>query len=88
MRILPLILLGVTVASLASCQTMTPEERRAANERTCASYGFRPRTEGMARCLLDLDLDRRAELRAFRARQDPFLWSPYMYGRPVIIHRH
>lgn len=87
MRVHPLILVTVAAASLASCQTMTPEERRAANERICASYGFRPRTEGMARCLLDLDLDRRAELRSLRVQQDPFLWSP-LYGSPVVIHRH
>lgn len=87
MRSARLILLAIAASSLASCQSLTPEERRAANERTCASYGFRPGSEGMARCLLDLDLDRRAELRALQTRTDPFLWSPVIVERRVVVHR-
>ncbi len=73
---------------LAGCQTMTPEERRAADERTCAGYGFRAKTDGMARCLLDLDLDRRAQARSLRDSSDPFYWrSPVFIERRVIVHR-
>ncbi|WJH39235.1 hypothetical protein N7E02_20525 [Aliirhizobium terrae] len=68
---------------LASCQTMTPEERRAADQQTCASYGFKARTDGMARCLLDLELDRRARLRSLSAYDDPFYWNG-----PVFVGRH
>lgn len=76
------------LALLAGCQTITPQERRAADERTCASYGFRPQTDAMARCLLDLDLDRRAQARANFARQDGMMmgmWSPVIVERPVIV---
>jgi hypothetical protein len=76
--LLPLIL--VAAAALSGCQTMTPEERRAVDERTCAGYGFRPGTDAMARCLLDIDLDRRADMRAFQARS-------MMFDRPVILER-
>jgi hypothetical protein len=43
---------------------MTPEERRAIDNQTCSSYGFRRGTDAFANCLLDLDLDRRAASRA------------------------
>ncbi|MBP2547690.1 hypothetical protein J2858_000583 [Neorhizobium galegae] len=77
----PLLPLLICVAAgLAGCQTMTPEERRAADERTCAGYGFRPATDAMARCLLDLDLDRRADMRAFQTRS-------MMFDQPVILER-
>jgi hypothetical protein len=49
---------------IAGCQTITPEERRAIDSRTCSSYGFKRGTEAFARCLLDLELDRRATSRA------------------------
>jgi hypothetical protein len=87
MRLSRIIPLALAAASLASCQTMTPEERRAAHERTCASYGFRAGSEGMARCLLDLDLERRAELRSLQAQTDPFFWSPVVVERRVVVHR-
>lgn len=76
-------LLGLMLgfAMLVGCQTMTPEERRAADMRTCAGYGFKPNTDGMAQCLLQLDLDRRADMRAFEAR------STAMWNQPVILER-
>ena len=70
---------------LTACQTMTPEERRAADERTCAGYGFRPGTDAMARCLLDLDLDRRADMRSWRDQQNRTMWGPMYVERRVII---
>lgn len=70
---------------LASCQTMTPEERRAADQRTCASYGFRAGTDAMAGCLLDLDLDRRADMRSWRDQQNRTMWGPMYVERRVII---
>lgn len=72
---------------LASCQTMTPQERRAADESKCATYGFKPRTDAMARCLLDLELDRRAEQREWSARvnRDPFFMHPVVIARPVVV---
>lgn len=88
MRRYALLALSVTaLLPLAACTTITPEERRADDERTCAGYGFKPRTDAMARCLLDLDLDRKADLRAFRVQQD-YRWSPVIVERPVVVRRY
>ncbi len=58
-------ILGVaTVLALAGCQSMTPAERRAADEATCRSYGFSERNDAFAECLQRIDLDRRAQARA------------------------
>jgi hypothetical protein len=77
--------MGIAVlAVIAGCTTMTPEERRAADETTCRSYGFRRGTDAFASCLLQLDLDRRASRRA-ALYSDPF-YDPYFY-RPVIVRR-
>jgi hypothetical protein len=81
-------LAAASLIPLAACTTITPEQRRAADEQTCAGYGFRPKTDGMARCLLDLDLDRKADLRSFRARQDGYGWQPVVVERPVIVRRY
>jgi len=67
---------------LSACQTLTPEERRARDEATCRGYGFRPGTDQMAGCLLDLDLDRRADNRAWQAQV-----NRDMFYRPVVVER-
>jgi hypothetical protein len=83
-----LVLIAALAGPLAACQTITPEERRALDETTCAGYGFRPKTEAMARCLLDLDLNRRADARASLARADRMLWTPPgLVERRVIVRR-
>lgn len=76
---------------LAACRTMTPEERRAADQATCRSYGFKLGTDAFATCMMNQDLDRRADARSFRDSQDDFFWGP----GPVIVtgpgyygHRH
>jgi hypothetical protein len=84
-----IILAGLTATLLlSSCQTMTPEERRAADLSTCRGYGFRPGTDAIARCLLDIDLDRRADNRAWEARvnRDMF-YRPVFVERRVIVDR-
>lgn len=62
---------------LAGCTTMTPEERRAADEEACRDYGFRRGTDAFAECLQRIDLDRRAQRRAsriaFEASQPPIV---------------
>lgn len=68
--------------TLSACQTLSPEERRARDEATCRGYGFRPNTDQMAGCLLDLDLDRRADARAWQAQS-----SRDMFYRPVVVER-
>ncbi len=60
---------------LTACQTMTPEERRIADGNTCASYGFRRGTDAFATCLQRIELDRRAESRAFRYQNDVMMWA-------------
>ncbi|MEI5679887.1 hypothetical protein G6N74_19060 [Mesorhizobium sp. CGMCC 1.15528] len=72
--------LAVTLAALAGgCTTMTPEQRRAADEEKCRSYGFTKRNDAFAECLQRLDLDRRA---ALRQSNDFNVWQP-----PVVIYR-
>lgn len=49
---------------ITGCTTMTPQERRAIDNQTCSSYGFKRGGDGFASCLLNLELDRRAASRA------------------------
>lgn len=76
--------LATIVTGLSACQTMTPEERRAADEQRCLGYGFRRGTDGFAACLQRIDLDRRAESRAQSAElMNDMAWDlngPYVYG--------
>ncbi|MBY5348514.1 hypothetical protein [Rhizobium leguminosarum] len=75
--------LATIVAGLSACQTMTPEERRAADDQRCLGYGFRRGTDGFATCLQRIDLDRRAESRAQSAElMNDMAWDlngPYIY---------
>ncbi|GGF98373.1 hypothetical protein [Rhizobium wenxiniae] len=88
MRLYRILIPSALLLILASCQTMTPEERRAADERACAGYGFRAKTDAMARCLLDIELDRRAQTRSMMERNDQMFWhSPIVVERRVIVHR-
>ncbi|MBM7324947.1 hypothetical protein JS562_17825 [Agrobacterium sp. S2] len=74
------IVFGALAAMLAltACQTLTPEERRARDEATCRGYGFRPGTDPMAGCLLDLEMDNRA----WQAQM-----NRDMFYRPVVVER-
>ncbi|MBB6219958.1 hypothetical protein [Rhizobium leguminosarum] len=91
MRVPILITIAALAAGLSACQTMTPEERRAADERQCQSYGFRRGTDGFATCLQRIDLDRRAESRAQSAEMmQSMAWDlngPYIY-RDRWHHHH
>ncbi|WP_455272391.1 hypothetical protein [Rhizobium herbae] len=78
-KLLSLVALG---AILGGCTTMTLQERRSADEKTCLSYGFRRNTDALATCLQRIDLDRRAESRSLRYDNDPMMWG---WNRPVII---
>ncbi len=91
MRPLALTLAMAAVSiGLSACQTMTPEERRAADDRQCMSYGFKRGTEGFATCLQRIDLSRQAQLRADSdyVMSDlswrvggPYYGGPYYYRR-------
>ncbi|THK36789.1 hypothetical protein EHS39_16860 [Ensifer sp. MPMI2T] len=79
MKPLRLLTLAAAGLILAGCQTMTPQERRARDETTCASYGFRRGTDAFATCLQRIELDRRAEARAFRYDNDLLIGRPYYW---------
>jgi hypothetical protein len=82
MRLRYLAFTALFAAALSGCQTVTPEERRSADETRCISYGFRRGTDGFAGCLQKIDLDRSAERRAFRYGYDGGPWD-----RPLIVYR-
>jgi hypothetical protein len=84
MRSRIIVALSLVAGVLSACQTTTPEERRAADEARCASYGFRRGTDGFANCLQKIDLDRSAERRAFRYGYDG---GPWGWDRPVVVYR-
>lgn len=75
---------------LAGCTTMTPQERRAADEAQCRSYGFTKRNDAFAECLQRIDLDRRAARRAndaaFQRSYDPWNRALVVY-QPVVAQR-
>lgn len=75
-------LLGLA-AMIGGCTTMTPEERRAADEAQCRSYGFTKRNDAFAQCMQRIDLDRRAARRA-----DDIAFNRYdpWYGRPIVVY--
>ena len=87
MRIVaPVLSLLAMTFVLSSCQTA--EEIRAADEARCSSYGFRRGTENFANCLMNQDLSRRADQRAFMESNDDFFWGPSIVVGPGYYHRH
>ncbi|EFG2885835.1 hypothetical protein BO068_005029 [Escherichia coli] len=72
---------------LAGCQTMTPEERRAADEQTCRDFGFRKKNDAFAACMQRLELDRRAQRRANQIEFAEFQRDARLYRRPVIVYQ-
>lgn len=62
---------------------MTAQERRAADEAKCRSYGFERRNDAFAECLQRIDLARRAALRRDSDFDD--LSPPLILYRPVIV---
>ncbi len=80
MRISALSLALAAIAiGLSACQSLTPAEQRAIDERQCLSYGFRRGTERFATCLQRIELDRRADARAFRLQADDN-FDRFIYG--------
>jgi hypothetical protein len=74
MRTLAFAVAALGLLAVGGCVT-SPEELRAADEAQCRSYGFRDRSEAFANCLLELDLDRRAERRDWdRFHSRPVFW--------------
>ncbi|WP_439273267.1 hypothetical protein [Pseudochrobactrum sp. HB0163] len=77
---------AVLLATIAGCTTLTPEQQRAEDERACLSYGFKPKTEAMANCLLQLHLDRRADIRAWQNDRPQFSTPMVIYQPMVVSH--
>jgi hypothetical protein len=87
MRVLPTLSLLAVALILSSCQTA--EEIRARDEARCGGYGFRRGTEGFANCLMNQDLSRRADQRAFMESNNDFFWGPPVVIGPGYYHgRH
>ncbi len=66
--------LGLALAA-SGCVTSAAEQR-AFDEQRCRSYGFKAGSEALSSCLLDLDLDRSADRRAWMNSD----FGPYRYG--------
>jgi hypothetical protein len=73
----------ITLVAIAGCTTMTPEERRAADEAQCRDYGFKPRTDAFAECLQRIQLDRHAQQRANMASFERT--QPVVIYQPIIV---
>ncbi|WP_411033110.1 hypothetical protein [Shinella sp. BYT-45] len=86
MTSLRLFALASVAVLVAGCQTMTPAERRAADEDKCVSYGFRRGSERFAECLQRIELDRRADARSLRYSNYNWGWErPVYVVRPVVV---
>lgn len=75
---------AMVVAVAATCAgCMTAEDRRAADEAKCRSYGFVRKNDAFAECLQRIDLARRADLRsasAFDPWDRPVIYRPSLFG--------
>lgn len=76
----------VALAFLAGCTTMTPEERRAADEAQCRDYGFKPRTDAFAECLQRIQMDRNAQQRANMASFERT--QPVVIYQPIVVREN
>lgn len=73
-----LVLVSILALLASGCASLSPQELRAADERTCRGYGFRQGTSAFAECLQRIDLNRQADRRAS-------LYGDGFYGRGVGI---
>ncbi|MGB3503032.1 MAG: hypothetical protein WBA44_15525 [Mesorhizobium sp.] len=80
------LMLIALVTGLAGCTTMTPAERRLADEATCRDYGFTRKNDAFAECLQRLELDRRAARRD--AAREMFRDSPFPPTRVIVVRDH
>jgi hypothetical protein len=62
---------------------MSAEDRCAADEARCRSYGFIRKNDALAECLQRIDIERHAELRDTLS-DDPWFRQPVIY-RPIIV---
>lgn len=69
---------------ISGCTTLTAEQIRAQDEATCASYGFKTQSNDFANCLLQLDLSRQADRRAWQQDQRTIIIPSTVY-QPVFL---
>lgn len=67
---------------ISGCTTLSAEQIRAQDEATCASYGFKAYSNGFSNCLLQLDLSRQADQRAWQQSQQTIIIPDTIY-QPV-----
>jgi hypothetical protein len=67
-RIVELAVLGAALSLMAGC--VSPEEQRAADQQTCAGYGFTPGTDAFAHCMMTTAQQRDAQAAADRRAAD------------------
>ena len=53
--------------AIMGCSTTTPAERMALHQTTCEGYGFKPNTDAYSSCMMQMDLDAKADDRRRRA---------------------
>lgn len=57
---------AAVAVALCGCSTTTPAERYALNQNTCAGYGFKPNTDAYSTCMMQMDLEAKADDRRRR----------------------
>jgi hypothetical protein len=67
-RIVELAVLGAALSLMAGC--VSPEEQRAADQQTCAGYGFTPGSDAFAHCMMTTAQQRDAQAAADRRAAD------------------
>lgn len=72
--------IALLMALLAGCTTITAEQRRAADEERCRSYGFKQKNDAFAACMQRIDMERRLA----RDLDDPWDRAAIVY-RPVYL---
>ncbi len=70
--------IGAAVLGLLLTACASTADIRAADNGRCRSYGFRPGTDAYSQCLLDIDLNREAQRRAYLNR--PYVGFGYGIG--------
>jgi hypothetical protein len=81
-RIAPMtsrVLLAMLLSAMVAGCVSSPEERQAADEAKCRSYGFLHRNDAFAACLQRIDLERRAMLRRDASFDE--------WRRPLVVYR-
>lgn len=58
--------IAALAVALCGCSTTTPAERLANNQASCQGYGFKPNTDAYSTCMMQMDLENKADDRRRR----------------------